>query len=405
MSTTDSHSAEPWLAAIAARQQVAAELLAPSQGQQLQAGYFHTLREILQQPATWLATGHQLAELAASLRESLAGLRALVLTGSGSSEFAADCVRLPLQNRLGIPVQVVGGGALLTHAGRAILPIRPALMVSFARSGDSPESVGAVSLLLDAEPEIRHLVLTCNKDGRLATTWPGDPRLHAVILDPRTNDRSLVMTSSYTSMVLAALSLGLLAEPSSIIALSGNLSRAASELFLAHFDALAALGRSGFQRIVYLASGASIGAARESALKMLEMTAGRVWSMHESYLGLRHGPMSAVHADTLIVCFLSTDPLIRAYECDLIRELNRKQLGQAKIIFGASIPAGLARPGDLLIDSPALAACGDDAAPILHILLGQLLGLFRSMQEGLQPDAPSTTGVISRVVGTFQLHR
>jgi tagatose-6-phosphate ketose/aldose isomerase len=405
LSSPTPNSAEPWLTPIAARQQVAAELLAPSQDQQLHAGYFHTLREILQQPATWLATGRQLAALAGSLRENLAGLRTLILTGSGSSEYAADCVRLPLQNRLGLPVQVLGGGTLLTHAGRAILPGRPALMVSFARSGDSPESVGAVSLLLETEPEIRHLVLTCNKDGRLATTWPNDPRVRSVVLDPRTNDRSLVMTSSYTNMVLAAHALGLLAAPQSIVELSENLSRAAASLFLEHFDSLAAFGRSGFQRIVYLASGAGLGAARESALKMLEMTAGRVWSMHESYLGLRHGPMSAVHADTLIVCFLSTDPLIRAYECDLIRELDRKQLGQAKIIFGASIPAGLARPGDLLIDCPGLAAVGDDAAPILDILIGQLLGLFRSMQEGLQPDAPSTTGVISRVVGTFQLHR
>jgi tagatose-6-phosphate ketose/aldose isomerase len=408
LSSNDPNSAVPWLASIAARQQIAAELLAPSEDQQRQAGYFHTLREILQQPATWLATGQQLAALAGSLRENLAGLRTLILTGSGSSEYAADCVRLPLQNRLGIPVQVLSGGTLLTHAGRAILPGRPALMVSFARSGDSPESVGAVSLLLSTEPEIRHLVLTCNRDGRLATTWPSnpnDPRVRAVILDERTNDRSLVMTSSYTNMVLAAHALGLLTQPQSIIELSEYLSRAAANLFLSHFDALAAFGRSGFQRIVYLASGAGLGAARESALKMLEMTAGRVWSMHESYLGLRHGPMSAVHADTLIVCFLSTDPLIRAYECDLIRELDRKQLGQAKIIFGASIPADLARPGDLLIDCPGLAAVGDDAAPILDVLLGQILGLFRSMQEGLKPDAPSTTGVISRVVGTFQLHR
>lgn len=404
--TAASHpAAEPMLTEIVRRQQIAAELLAPGEDEQRRAGYFHTLREILQQPSTWLATGRQLAALAGSLRESLAGVRTLVLTGSGSSEYAADCVRLPLQNRLGIPVQVLGGGALLTHAGRAILPGRPGLMVSFARSGDSPESVGAVSLLLSTEPEIRHLILTCNREGRLATAWPNDPRVRSIVLDERTNDRSLVMTSSYTNMVLAALVLGQLADPQSIPALSEVLSRAAADLLLTHFDSIAALGRLNFQRIVYLASGARLGAARESALKMLEMTAGRVWAMHESYLGLRHGPMSAVHADTLIVCFLSTDPLIRAYECDLIRELNRKQLGLAKLIFGASIPADLARPGDLLLDCPALAACGDDASAVLDVILGQLLGLFRCLREGLQPDAPSTTGVISRVVGAFQLHR
>jgi D-galactosamine 6-phosphate deaminase/isomerase len=396
---------EPWLAAIARHQKAAAELLVRSEEQQRQAGYFHTLREILQQPITWLDTARQLAALAGPLGETLSGVRTLVLTGSGSSEYAAECVRLPLQNRLAIPVQTIGGGALLTHGSKAIAPGRPGLMISFARSGDSPESFGAVSLLLDTEPAIRHLVLTCNREGRLATAWPDNPRVHAVILAERTNDRSLVMTSSFTNMVLAALSLGMLERPQAYLALAEALSRAAETLLETHFDTVAELGRRGFQRIVYLASGARLGAARESALKMLEMTAGRVCSTHESYLGLRHGPMSAVHADTLVVCCLSSDPLARAYECDLIRELNRKQLGLAKLIFGASIPPDLARPGDVSLDCAGLAECGDEAASVLDVILGQLLGFFRCMREGLKPDAPSSSGVINRVVGEFKLHR
>ena len=38
---------------------------------------------------------------------------------------------------------------------------------------------------------------------------------------------------------------------------------------------------------------------------MLEMTAGRVIAISETCLGLRHGPMSMVHGDALVVCFLS----------------------------------------------------------------------------------------------------
>lgn len=87
-------------------------------------------------------------------RGAVADLRELILTGSGSSEYAADCVRLPLQNRLSIPTQTVGGGMLLTHGSKAIAPLRPGLMVSLGRSGDSPESVEAISLLLEIEPEI-----------------------------------------------------------------------------------------------------------------------------------------------------------------------------------------------------------------------------------------------------------
>jgi tagatose-6-phosphate ketose/aldose isomerase len=114
--------------------------------------------------------------------------------------------------------------------------------------------------------------------------------------------------------------------------------------------------------------------------------------------------MSAVHPDTLIVCFLSSDPFVRAYECDLIRELNQKQLGMAKLIFGEEIPPDLARRGDVVIDCAGLAKLGDDNMPVLDVILGQLLALFRCLKEGLHPDSPSSDGVISRVVQDFTLH-
>ena len=125
----------PWLAAISSKQKEVADLLGPTEEEQRKSGYFHTLREILQQPDTWLETGGRLASMSEELLETIAGIEALVLTGSGSSEYAGDCVRLPLQNRLRIPVHTIGGGMLLTHGGKAIPPMRPGLMVSLARSG------------------------------------------------------------------------------------------------------------------------------------------------------------------------------------------------------------------------------------------------------------------------------
>jgi tagatose-6-phosphate ketose/aldose isomerase len=394
-----------WLAEIAHRQAEAAALLRRPEEEQRRRGYFHTLREILQQPATWLATGCHLASISDELLPIVDGAATLVLTGSGSSEYAGDCVRLPLQNRLRIPAQTIGGGVLLTHGGRAIAPPRPGLMVSLARSGDSPESVEAISIVVETEPDFRHLVITCNTQGRLATTYRDDPRVKVVLLADRTNDRSLVMTSSFTNMVLASSFLGSLSTPGQYIALVRELAQKADELLTTHFDTLAAVARRDFHRAVFLASGSRLGAARESALKMVEMTAGNVTAMSETYLGLRHGLMSAVHANTLIVCFLSSQPLVRAYECDLVRELNEKELGMAKVIFGEGIPRDLAQTGDVTIDLSGLAALGDDNMPVLDVILGQLLGLFRSMKEGLQPDTPSTDGIINRVVQEFKLHR
>jgi tagatose-6-phosphate ketose/aldose isomerase len=403
--TTLTSSGQAWLQEMARRQTRAAQLLAAPEQQQHSVGYFHTLREILQQPATWLETSEQMAALAGELSHAVEGIKTLTLTGSGSSEYAGECVVLPLQNELLCSAEAIGGGALLTYGGKAMAAARPGLMVSLARSGDSPESAGALSLILETEPAIRHLVITCNKEGRLATNYQGDPRVHVVVLAKETNDRSLVMTSSFTNMVLAARFLGMLSTPAVYRTLAQNLSRIAEDLLLTHFDTLAELGERNFNRVLYLGSGTRLGAAREASLKMLEMTAGRIWANCETYLGLRHGPLSAVHTDSLVVCCLSSDPLVRAYECDLIRELNEKGLGMAKLIFGENVPADLAREEDVVIECAGLAAVGDDQVPILYALVGQVLALFRCMADGLQPDSPSRNGVINRVVSGFVLHR
>ena len=109
--------------------------------------------------------------------------------------------------------------------------------------------------------------------------------------------------------------------------------------------------------------------------------------MAETYLGLRHGPMSFVHDDTLVVCFLSSAMPARAYEIDLIRELNAKHLGCGKVIVGEAVPRG-ARSTRLSARGSARRVT--TLAAVVHIVAGQLLALFRSMAEGLRPDAPSS---------------
>ena len=159
-----------------------------------------------------------------------------------------------------------------------------------------------------------------------------------------------------------------------------------------------------FKRVVFLGSGARFGAAREASLKVLEMTAGQVAAMAETYLGLRHGPMSYVHPDTLVVCFLSSDAVVKAYECDLMRELDQKNLGMLKVIVGDGVPSDIVSEQDIVIECPGLATVGDDAAPVIDVAVGQLLGFFCCLREGLRPDSPSESGVINRVVQSFKLH-
>lgn len=392
-----------WLSELATQAELA-DLLAPSTECQEAAGYGHTLAEICQQPHTWLQTADGLIEARAWLQDWMDGVQWLVLTGSGSSQYVGECVHPVLQPEMGRPVVTLGGGWLLIDGARCVPPARPGLLVSLARSGDSPESVGVVEAFLEAEPLIKHLVITCNPQGRLAMDFTGDRRVRRLTLDSRTNDRSLVMTSSFTNMAIASRALSLLGDAEAIRRLADQLARAARSILLRYADVLAAVARAPFKKAVFLGTGCQFGAAKESALKMLEMNSGRIPTVAETFLGLRHGPMCGVDRDTLAVCFLSSDPLARAYEEDLLAELNRKDLGARKLLIGAEIRPALLTGGDVAVRIPEMAAAGDVNSPVLAVLVGQLLAFFRCRAEGLRPDNPST-GAISRVVNGFPIYR
>jgi tagatose-6-phosphate ketose/aldose isomerase len=403
-------SIEEWLEFVAFQGGEIASLLAAPAAEQGQRGYRHTLREIAQQPLTWIETASRLAGQVGMLEAELTRLRAdptaaVILTGSGSSVYAGECLAAALQATLGVPVQAVSAGNLLTHPAGSLPPSGEGLLVHFARSGNSPESCAVLDSVRELAPRMRHLVITCNGQGRLATGSQGDARVARIVLDDKTHDRSLVMTSSFTNMTLAGRLLAQSGDVAGYARRARDLAFLAVEVLLGHGDALARLARSGFDSAAYLGSGARFGSAREAALKMLEMTNGRVRSFPETYLGLRHGPMCAIDEKALVVCFLSSDALTRAYEVDLIRELNRKHLGARKVILGQDVPADLATPSDVVVDLAGSARLADDDAPILDVLLGQLLAFFRCQHEGLRPDLPSDDGVINRVVEDFAIHR
>lgn len=378
-------------------------LLAKSTEDQQREGYGHTLREIAQQPVTWIETATRMRGLRTLIEESIAGVSAVVLTGSGSSVYAAECVAPCLQRTLAIPVSAVPAGLILTHPASCLPPQGAFLVVSLARSGNSPESRAVVDFVLEERKQARHLFITCNREGALATSYGGRPEVGTIVLDSRTDDRSLVMTSSFTNLVLAGRALG--GDPAACEERALGLARAAAEILRDGASEIERVARGGFGSTVYLGSGCRLGSAREAALKMLEMNAGDVWTYAESYLGLRHGPMSAIRKDTLLVAFLSSDPLVRAYELDLLSELDRKGLGAARVIVGAEVPGELAAKHALVLEAGLIARYADEDLTLLDALVGQLLAFFRCLGAGYRPDSPSEDDVITRVVSGFEIHR
>jgi tagatose-6-phosphate ketose/aldose isomerase len=386
-------------------------LLAAAVEEQERSGYLHTLREICQQPLTWIETSGAATAALPSLRSAVSrvagngSMGALALTGSGSSVYAGECLAPTLLARLRVPAVAVPAGEVLTNPTGCLPPRVPLLLASLARSGNSPESCGALDSALEAFPACQHLVITCNAHGRLANSYSSDPRVQTLVLGEATCDRSLVMTSSFTNMVLAGLLLGDTEDARGYERCCDALATAGAWLLLRDAEAIGRLARSDYNSAVFLGSGCHFGAARESALKMLEMTSGRVKTLAETYLGLRHGPMCAIDEQTLVVCFLSSDPVVRAYELDLVDELARKRLGARKLLAGCGVPRELLSREDVAVDFAGAAELADAPLPILHVVVGQLLAFFRCLREGLRPDLPSADGVISRVVGGFTLHR
>ena len=218
------------------------------------------------------------------------------------------------------------------------------------------------------------------------------------MLAAETNDQSLVMTSSFTNLVLAAGSLA--GRGGAYLESAARLAGAARVLLAERAGDVAALARRAYPSVVYLGSGGRLGAARESALKMLESNAGAVVTLVDSFLGLRHGPMAAVGEDSLVVAFLSSDPVVRAYERDVLLELQRKGLGRWRLVVGERIPQELAPgPEDVRIEGSG----ADRDLVLLDAVVGQLLAFFRCLHGGGRPDSPSS-GVIRRVVENFAIH-
>jgi len=354
-----------------------------------------TAREIAQQPAVWLAVAdlvaHERARLDAFLAPLIEDPRIrIMLTGAGTSSFIGGCLAPAVARHLQRRVDSIATTDLVSGPHLYLQRDVPTLLVSFARSGGSPESVAAVDVAERALDRVFHLVITCNADGALAKRMAGARNACVLVLPDATNDRAFAMTSSFTSMVLvAALAFGVI--PASRV---GALARAA-EAAMPRAQAFAtAQAAQGFERVVYLGSNALQALAAESALKMLELTDGRTVAVSQSALGFRHGPKTIVNSRTLVVVFVSNDSYTRAYDRDLLEELSREARAGAIVAVGAeSAAAAYGR-----LELPGTGEFSDVELALIDVIPAQLLGLAQSLRFGLTPDNPNVSGVVSRVV-------
>jgi tagatose-6-phosphate ketose/aldose isomerase len=363
-----------------------------------------TAAEIRQQPGLWKLVAAQAEQdrpaTDAFLRPLLGDPRArIILTGAGTSAFAGQVLAPALTARLGRRVEAAATTDIVASPREFLGEDVPTLLVSLARSGDSPESTATTALADELLSSVRHLVITCNRHGQLAKAHADRPDSLVRLMPPAANDRGFAMTSSFTSMLLAA-QLALDPDgPGAGAAAVGRLGAAADRLLAERAGQLAGLAAHGYRRVVYLGSGALTALAREAALKLLELTAGQVVSYWDSSLGFRHGPKAVLDRGTLCVVFVSTDPYSRRYDEDIADEL-RRALGDEHVVEVSAQPGG-GRPAWPVGD---LGPVPDSLAALPYAVLAQQFALLASLELGLTPDNPFPAGELSRVVRSVGIY-
>jgi tagatose-6-phosphate ketose/aldose isomerase len=358
-----------------------------------------TRREIRQQPETLRATQALVAaqrdKIDAFLKPLLgvSDLR-ILLAGAGTSAFIGGCLAATIQRLTGLCVEAVPTTDIVSAPSLYLSPKAPTLLVSFARSGNSPESLAALELANTQIAKVHHLFITCNPDGALAKAADGNGL--AVVLPEATHDRGFAMTSSFSAMMLAALAI--FSGADSFEGRIEPIARAVETLVGEVEVRMVALARRGFKRVVYLGSGPFQGLAREAALKLLELTDGALITMFDSTLGFRHGPKTVVNADTLVVVFVSNDPLTGAYDRDMIEELRSDGIAGAVVAISTK-----GEPGDA-IEVRGLEQAEDSDLLFPYIVPAQLFAFHASLERGLDPDSPNKAGTVNRVVQGVRIH-
>lgn len=360
-----------------------------------------TAREIAQQPEMLRATHRLLRDQADALRDFLAPFASdpsarIILTGAGTSSFIGDCLAPYLAHRIPGRVEATPTTDIVGAPDRCLRPGPPTLLVSFGRSGNSPESIAALDLANELVPGVRHLIITCNRDGALAhAARPGD---QLIVLPDATHDRGFAMTSSFTCMTYAAL-----AAFSGVERLDGRIDGIARSVAAALELAVplaAELAAAQFERVAYLGSHVFKGLAREAALKLMELTDGQIVALSESPLGFRHGPKTMITPRTLVILFVSNDALTRRYDLDLLEELRRD--GRAQCVVAVTAQGGTTADA---LGIPEMADADDIDLLFSYIVAPQIFALHASLAHGLAPDNPNVAGIVNRVVQGVAIHR
>ncbi|EDP10263.1 SIS domain-containing protein [Amedibacillus dolichus] len=370
-----------------------------------------TATEINQQPATWRKTIKQVEDAKEEIAAFIANVTKhddydIILTGAGTSEFVGNAIYSFLAAKTNFKIKSYGTTDIVATPENYLSQNKPTLLVSYGRSGNSPESVGAVEVADEVcGDNIYHLFITCNHEGALSKAAASRNNAYAINLTPETHDQSFAMTSSYSNMMLATLLCFNLDELDAVKAELEDVITATEKLLANKWDEMKnVVDTYNFDRIVYLGANCLKGVAQESQLKMLELTAGKVATMFDTPMGFRHGPKSIVNDNTLTVVYVSDDAYTRQYELDLIKEMSGQRKGNKLMAVMNKMDDEIAGLVDYAVSCDLEKEHNNAYLGFCYITVAQILALFKSLSYDITSDNPCPSGEVNRVVKGVILH-
>jgi tagatose-6-phosphate ketose/aldose isomerase len=375
-------------------------------------GGIYTAKEINNQPNLWDETYNRVTSEKGNIHHFLGKFKNekqlnVILVGAGTSAFIGEILAGSFQQKFNTSCRAVGTTDILTHPNSYFIEGVPTLIVSFARSGDSPESVEAVKIARRICGELLYeLTITCNKDGALALMSNSEKSKNAYLflLPEKANDLSLAMTGSFSSMVLAATLILNIENIEQYAKMVQSLCSAGNYILNNYLEVLKEISSLEFERSVFLGSGPFLGTAHESHLKVQELTAGKVISKFDSFLGFRHGPKAVVNEKTLLVYLFSNDLFVRKYEEDLAQSVLKTDCGEKTLAIGCGIDNCTTIFNYSILIPDEINDVSVELQSMLYILPAQIIGFYKSINLGISPDSPSKTGAISRVVEGVRIY-
>lgn len=368
-----------------------------------------TTREIYQQPDVWQEAFDsykaQAADIAAFLKkiEDKHDYIKVIFAGAGSSAYVGDTLTPYFRQIYDERKWNFNAIATTDIVANPLVYLKrevPTVLVSFARSGNSPESVATVDLAKQLVDDLYQITITCAAQGKLAQQAQGDEKNLLLLQPEASNDAGFAMTSSFSSMMLTAILVFDRAElaqkeakVAALIQLSQDvLGRVADVQQLVELD---------FSRVIYLGAGPFFGLAHEAQLKILELTAGQIATMYESPVGFRHGPKSLINQDTVVLVFGSADAYTKAYDLDLVREVAGDGIVR-RLVMLTDREEQLEGVEQVVLSTQE--PLGDSYRIFPYIVYAQLFALLSSLKVKNRPDTPSPTGTVNRVVQGVIIH-